>query len=186
MLNPIRLMVAALLVLSWSGLAYTQEPNPETPRREVAPRQEPRQDVPARDQQETKPPRPSEEQKAPPEGRQQTPRPTQQQPPAREEHGRTASQRPAGQTKSAHIPDPQFKANFGHQHAFPANRVITQTTIVPGQTQFIMAGYTFIILDPWPTAWLFTDDCYIDYVGGDYFLFDVFHPGVRVALLVIG
>jgi hypothetical protein len=49
-----------------------------------------------------------------------------------------------------------------------------------------MAGYTFVILDPWPEAWLFGDDCYIDYLDGDYFLFDVFHPEIRVALLVIG
>jgi hypothetical protein len=40
-------------------------------------------------------------------------------------------------------------------------------------------------LDPWPEGWLFTDDCFIDFVDDGYFLFDVSHPGVRVALLVV-
>jgi hypothetical protein len=110
-----------------------------------------------------------------------------QQKPAHEQHGTSAQQRqtrPAG--KSAHIPDPQFKANFGKQHRFTVNRVITTTTVVPNQTQFVYAGYTFIFLDPWPADWLFTDDCYVDYVDEEYFLFDVFHPGIRVALFVVG
>ena len=63
--------------------------------------------------------------------------------------------------------------------------MITTTTVVPNQTQFVYAGYTFIFLDPWPAAWLFTDECYIEYVENEYFLFDVFHPGVRVALFVL-
>ena len=66
------------------------------------------------------------------------------------------------------------------------NQVVRQTTIVAGQTQFVSSGFTFIFLDPWPAEWLFTDDCYIDYIDGDYFLFDVFHPGIRVALFVVG
>src|SRR6266568_1417701 len=53
--------------------------------------------------------------------------------------GTTAEQRqarPAG--KSAHIPDPKFKANFGRPHTFTVNRVITTTTIVPNQTRFFL------------------------------------------------
>lgn len=184
MLNSIRIALAVLLVLGWSGLAYSQEPNPDPSRREAAPRQEPRETEPPRAD-EPKMPRPSEEEKAPP-GRQESPRPKEQPRATPEEHGRTANEPRAGQEKRVHIPDPQFKANFGRQHSFTANRVITGTAIVPGQTQFIMAGYTFVILDPWPAQWLFTDDCYIDFVEGDYFLLDVFHPGMRMALLVVG
>ena len=84
------------------------------------------------------------------------------------------------------IPDPQFKANFGKQHAFVVNRIVTTTAIIPNQTQFIVAGYTFIFLDPWPADWLFTDECYIDFVDEEYFIFDVIHPGIRVALFVVG
>ena len=86
--------------------------------------------------------------------------------------------------RTAHIPDSQFKAKFGHQHSFAVNRVVTQTTIVPRQTQFAYGGYTFVFLDPWPAAWMFTDDCYIDYVDDQYFLFDPLHPEIRVALII--
>jgi hypothetical protein len=86
--------------------------------------------------------------------------------------------------RTARIPDSQFKAKFGHQHSFAVNRVVTETTIVPRQTQFVYGGYTFVFLDPWPAAWMFTDDCYIDYVDDQYFLFDPLHPEIRVALLI--
>ena len=92
--------------------------------------------------------------------------------------------RPAG--KGAHIPDQKFKASFGRQHTFAVKQVINTTTVTAGQTQFIYGGYTFVILDPWPSAWLFTDNCYIDYVDDEYFLFDLLHPGIRIALIVQG
>ncbi len=89
------------------------------------------------------------------------------------------------QGSGKHIPDDKFRASFGRQHTFKVNRVITQTTIVPGQTQFVASGFTFVFLDPWPAEFLFTDDCFIEFVNGEYFLFDAFHPEVRVALLVV-
>ena len=110
-----------------------------------------------------------------------------QQKQSKEQHRASAQHehaRPAG--KSARIPDPQFKAHFGRPHAFAVKRVIRTTTIVPNQTRFVYSGYTFIFVDPWPTEWLLTDNCYIDYVEGEYFLFDVFHPGIRVAVFVVG
>jgi hypothetical protein len=106
---------------------------------------------------------------------------------AQEEHGRTAQKGKVNTSgKSAHIPDAKFKANFGRQHSFTVNRVITTTTIVPQQTQFVFSGFTFVFLDPWPAEWLITDDCFIDFVDDEYFLVDVLHPGVRVALFVVG
>jgi hypothetical protein len=86
--------------------------------------------------------------------------------------------RPAG--KSARIPDEKFRASFGRQHTFAVSR----PTIVEGQPRFQYSGYWFEIVDPWPVGWAYTDDCYIDYVDGEYFLFDVLHPGVRIALFV--
>jgi flagellum-specific peptidoglycan hydrolase FlgJ len=102
------------------------------------------------------------------------------------EHNMPAQQsqaHPAG--KGARIPDDKFKASFGKPHKFTINRVITTTTIVPNQTQFVYGGYTFIFLDPWPAGWVLTDDCYIDYSDGEYFLFDLAHPGVGIALTVV-
>ena len=91
---------------------------------------------------------------------------------------------PAG--NSARIPRDQFKAHFGQPHRFAAKQLITTTRIIPNQTRFVYFGYTFIFVDPWPTDWLLTDDCYIDYIDDQYFLFDVFHPGIRVALIIVG
>jgi hypothetical protein len=40
-------------------------------------------------------------------------------------------------------------------------------------------------VDPWPVGWGYGDDCYIDYIDGEYFLFDLLHPGVRIAIIVV-
>jgi hypothetical protein len=139
---------------------------------------------PPRAQDEAKPPKQPPEAKPPKTEKQETPSSRGQQEPAHEQHGTSAQQQPPRPTgKSAHIADPKFKANFGKQHTFTVNRVITTNTVVPNQTRFIYAGYTFIFVDPWPGDWLFTDECYVDYVDEEYFLFDVLHPGVRMPFL---
>jgi hypothetical protein len=86
--------------------------------------------------------------------------------------------RPAG--KHGQIPDDKFRASFGRSHSFKA-----QTVIVSGQTQFQYSGYSFQLVDAWPAGWAYTDDCYIDYIDGEYFLFDLLHPGVRIAVIVM-
>lgn len=100
---------------------------------------------------------------------------------AREGQDHTAMQaqgHPAG--KGGHIPDDKFKANFGHSHTFTA-----KTVIVQGRPQFSYGGYSFQLVDVWPVGWAYTDECYIDYIDGEYFLFDLLHPGVRVAVFVV-
>lgn len=77
------------------------------------------------------------------------------------------------------IPDDKFRANFGRQHTF-----VIHTTVVGGRPQFQYGGYSFILVDPWPMGWAYTDQCYIDYIDGQYFLFDLLHPGVRIAIMV--
>jgi len=87
--------------------------------------------------------------------------------------------RPAG--KSAHIPDERFHSNFGRSHTFTVQR----TTVVEGRPGFVYGGYSFVLVDAWPADWSYSDDCYVEYVDGDYFLFNLLHPGVRVALFVV-
>jgi hypothetical protein len=196
-MKPIRFALALALSasLAFSARLVAQEsgPNQEPNKHEASPPPRQPEANPPRGQEEkpskhpeTKLPEPVPETKPPKTEKQEVPQPSKEQKkPAHEQHGTSVQKaRPAG--KSAHIPDPQFKAHFGKPHAFAVNRVVTTTTIVPSQTQFVYAGYTLIFLDPWPTDWLFTDECYIDYVDDEYFLFDVFHPGVRVALFVVG
>ncbi|HEY1677934.1 MAG TPA: hypothetical protein VGG04_09525 [Candidatus Sulfotelmatobacter sp.] len=83
--------------------------------------------------------------------------------------------------KSARIPEDRFKSNFGRSHTF----VVQRTTVVQGQPGFVSGGVNFIFLDPWPSDWAYSDDCYVDYIDGEYFLFDMLHPGIRIALFVV-
>ena len=82
--------------------------------------------------------------------------------------------------KRARIPEERFRASYGRQHVFHVNRV----TVVEGTPRFVYGGYTFVLVEPWPVGWAYTDDCYIDDVDGEYFLFDLLHPGVRIAINV--
>jgi len=84
------------------------------------------------------------------------------------------------------IADNDYRAHFGHDHHFAVRQFVTTTRIVPHQTQFVYSGYTFIFLDPWPSDWAMTDDCYIDYEDGQYVLIDLDHPGVTIALEIAG
>ena len=79
------------------------------------------------------------------------------------------------------IPDDTFRANFGRQHTF----VVQRPTTVEGQPRFQYGGYWFTLSDAWPVGWDYTDTCYIDYIDGEYFLFDLAHPGVRLAIVVV-
>jgi hypothetical protein len=87
--------------------------------------------------------------------------------------------KPAG--KGGHIPDNQFKAHFGRSHTF----VVNQTVVVQGQPRFQYGGYWFSLSDAWPAGWAYTDQCYIDYIDGEYVLYDLLHPGVTVVLVVV-
>jgi len=87
----------------------------------------------------------------------------------------------AGGQRGGHIPDDKFRGSFGREHHF----AIHQATTVQGQPGFEYGGYSFILADGWPAGWAYTDDCYVDYIDGEYFLFDLLHPGVRIALIVV-
>jgi hypothetical protein len=90
------------------------------------------------------------------------------------DHGKPAS------ASRQRIPDDKFRANFGRQHTF---RV--QTQVVQGQPRFQYGGYWFALANPWPGDWAYTDDCYIDYIDGEYVLIDLRHPGVEIPLVVV-
>jgi hypothetical protein len=79
------------------------------------------------------------------------------------------------------ISDDHFRAHFGREHYFAVGHV----TMVAGHPRFGYGGYRFEIGQPWPARWAYTDHCYIDFVGGGYFLFNPRYPGVRVAVAVV-
>jgi len=145
-------------------------------------------------QQEEQKPEAKPEQAKPPKQEEPKPskseKPTQEQPPkpegakpAHEQHDQNAAQARQGRAagKGGHIPDAKFRASFGRQHTF----VISRPVIVENRPRFQSGGFWFEIIDPWPADWTYTDGCYIEYIDGEYFLFDVLHPGLRVAVLVI-
>ena len=126
-------------------------------------------------QEEAKPEKPSkQEQKNEKQSRDQMNNGRQEPMPQQEGHAR-----PAG--KGGHIPDDRFRAQFGRGHVFKVQRPVA----VEGGQGFVYGGYSFVIVDAWPPDWAYTDDCYVDYIDGEYFLFDMFHPGVRIALMVV-
>jgi len=79
------------------------------------------------------------------------------------------------------IPQEQFQSHFGRQHTF----VVGHPTIVGGQPQFQYGGYSFNIIGAWPGDWSYSDEYYVDYINDDYVLFDLAHPGVSVAIVVV-
>jgi len=112
--------------------------------------------------------------------------------PARQENAKPSGQSGEAGHSSQHaqrsadhrggrIADDKFRAQFGRQHTFKVNR----TTTAQGQPGFQYGGYSFVIVDAWPTDWSYSDEYYVDDVDGEYFLFDLLHPGVGVAVIVV-
>ncbi|HEX4005288.1 MAG TPA: hypothetical protein VHX60_03875 [Acidobacteriaceae bacterium] len=84
------------------------------------------------------------------------------------------------------ISDNDYQTHFGHEHRFSVRTVVTTTRIVPNQTRFAYGGYSFVFLEPWPAGWVQTDECYIDFINGEYVLVDVTHPGMQITLSIVG
>jgi hypothetical protein len=101
--------------------------------------------------------------------------------PTRQDEAKPQANRDHAANQPGRIPEDKFRAHFGRQHTV----VINHPTIVEGQPRFQYGGYWFTIVDAWPVGWAYTDNCYIDYVDGEYFLFDLSHPGLRVAISVV-
>ena len=54
------------------------------------------------------------------------------------------------------------------------------------QDPFIRSGRTAgHLVEPWPADWYYTDDVYIDYVDGGYYMYDPYYPGTRFAISVV-
>lgn len=79
------------------------------------------------------------------------------------------------------IADEHYRSHFGRDHHF----AIRHVTVVEGRPHFAYGGYNFEIAQPWPAGWSYNDDVYIEDVDGGYYLFNLRHPGVRVAVTVI-
>lgn len=110
--------------------------------------------------------------------------------PGREVNGRQDQARPEGQARGGErrggnqrrIPDSDFHAHFGREHHFAPGRM----QVYNGQPQFFYSGYTFALIQAWPDDWAYdADDYYVDEFDGEYWLFSVEHPGVRLELIIV-
>ena len=90
------------------------------------------------------------------------------------------SQRGGGD-RGGRIPDDRFRAHFGRDHRFRINR----STMVAGHRRFRYGGYWFGFVDPWPVGWYYTDEVYVDYYDGGYYLCNRVHPGIRISINVV-
>jgi hypothetical protein len=79
------------------------------------------------------------------------------------------------------IPDDRFRANFGRKHTFTIDRPV----IVEGTPRFQFGGYWFVIAQPWPVGWAYTDVVFVDFIDGGYYLLSPVHPGVQISINVI-
>ncbi len=195
--------IAALFLLFGTGVStYAQQeqpvadkpaqhdepqPSQEQPEDKTKPRKQDEQAKPGKQDEQAKPAKqegakPGKQEEAKPGKQEEQAKPGRQEDQAKPvQHDQGEHQMQGRGGKGGRIPDDQFRARFGKQHRFRIGRPI----IVQGQPQFQYAGYTFVMVDPWPTAWLYTDDVYVDYVDDQYYLFDVMHPGVSIVLTVV-
>ena len=82
---------------------------------------------------------------------------------------------------SGSIPDDRFRANFGVGHTF----VINAPVLVGGYSRFQYGGFWFGFDQQWPVGWYYTDNVYVDFIDGAYYLYNPYYPGARVAINVV-
>jgi len=95
---------------------------------------------------------------------------------------RTWSQR--GGYGGYYIPQDRFSVSFGSQHFF---RLGVLPVMYLGYPQFSYGGFSFLLVDPWPSDWpgnwYSDDDVYIDYDDG-YYLYNRHYPQERLAITI--
>jgi len=84
------------------------------------------------------------------------------------------------------IPDARFRQYFGHDHVFRMSGL--PLLFVGGFPRFQYDGYWITFVDPWPdnwpALWYETDNCYLDYTGDGYYLYDTNYPGIAIAVTI--
>ena len=84
------------------------------------------------------------------------------------------------------IPDDRFRDYFGHDRFFRISRL--PMLFVGGYPRFQYDGYWVTFMDPWPESWADnwyeTDDCYLDWAGDGYYLYNPRYPGIAIAVTI--
>jgi len=77
------------------------------------------------------------------------------------------------------ISNEHYGSHFGNRHSFHVNRGDYD------HRRFYYGGYGFAFIDPWPLDWGYSDDVYVEYGDGGYYMYNRFHPGVRIAINIL-
>jgi primosomal protein N' len=192
--------------------AQHEETKPAQQKEEAKPAKQEEQAKPAKEEEQAKAKPERQETQAKPVKREEEAKPAKQQEQAKpekqetqtkqvkqEEHGKTEGQQHAQRSAaevqkqrsapalrlsargSGRIPEDRFRANFGEGHTF----VINQPVLVGGFSRFQYGGFWFGFNNPWPAGWYYTDQVYVNYVDGGYYLYNPGYPGARVAISVV-
>ena len=171
-------------LLGANGLASAQEQRHETKPEQPEPRPDSTQPTPEETSPRAGEDKPAEQSEDKPAREEKKPvKQEDSKPSGQEEHNNPKSSDAAHsgiKRQGGQIPADKFRAQFGRQHRFTVHQ-----TMVEGQPRFQYGGYWFTVVDSWPIEWTNTDECYIDDVDGEYFLFDLAHPGSSIALIVV-
>ena len=95
---------------------------------------------------------------------------------AREHERPVVVERHYGRISEAH-----WHEHFGREHRF----VIVRPVIVEGRSRFQYGGYWFVIGRPLPPGWRYTDEVYVDYIDGGYYMCSPVHPGVHISINIL-
>ena len=169
------------------------EPRKQPPRNQQQEPQQPEKPKPKPEKPQTEPATPPKQQK--PDEKQQQQQEQDKQKQAKEEdkkskdskqqqgqtgqqNSRTQQSPQASHGKGQRIPSEKFQSNFGSQHYF-------QVQYLQDGRRFQHAGYWFEIVEVWPADWSYDDLCYIGEDAGEYYIVDLYHPGVRVSVIVV-
>jgi len=77
------------------------------------------------------------------------------------------------------ISDEHYRASFGSRHNFHVNRGDYD------HRRFSYGGYSFGFIEPWPESWYYTDNVYVVYEEGGYYMYDAIHPGMRISVNIL-
>jgi hypothetical protein len=98
--------------------------------------------------------------------------------PVRAQQSQSAG-RVRGGNEHGRISNDHYAARFGSEHRFHVNRRDYD------HRRFRYGGYAFGFIDPWPIGWDYSDDVFVEYTDGGYYMYDRVQPGVRIAVNIL-
>jgi hypothetical protein len=96
---------------------------------------------------------------------------------------RAQQSQPAGRVRGGNehgrISNDHYANRFGSEHRFHVSRRDYD------HRRFRYGGYAFGFIDPWPIGWGYSDDVYVEYADGGYYMYNRVQPGVRISVNIL-